>query len=327
MRRILYFILIIITFALAGLFRSMPLLVMLIAELLMIPFMFIVVIYLRRSVSANFAYSGAAITKGECAEAEICVINKGRIPAGRVSFKLSYGNGKEKKTRRKKLSGTALAGKNSLKFDIKPNYCGIIELNLNKVSVFDWLLLFGMSRKVGQTMKIAVFPPFEGNDELEIEMNGASGSTISKDQNGSGGDQKDIREYAEGDQLRHIHKNRTAQMAEPWIREFYSETDSVTGIFLDTKGITRLNEEECDRFYMFIAAFVRSALNGASGVKIRYYDEQLKELRTFEIESEDGFRDIMLALYGIESEPEGNPAALAEPGELIISTDCGVNEK
>ena len=155
--------------------------------------------------------------------------------------KRKKGKGKKRKTVVKKIYGSCGAGETFLTCEERgamTEHCGIYRMDARWVRIYDYISLFSRKKKITAQMEVAVLPtrypmrleylhtaetgderadkkaPFPGNDYEEIRQ---------------------IREYRDGDLIRHIHWKQTARSGNLWVKE-YEEEEEGRFVFSLTAG-------------------------------------------------------------------------------------------
>ena len=298
MSKFAFIALALLTYYLAGMYLSLPLMIMGIAELLMLPFLLVLPRYLRKNVSADFLKQNEAALEHSKTGCKIVIHNKGKLPANRCQLRFRYcyhGDGRRKTA---KLYCGADKGDSSSELLVQAEYCGLVQVKLDRIRVYDYLGLFSASRAVDVSMSIAVFP---NEQALQIIMpesayvsEGLTEYTVNRP--GEANDEiRQIREYQVGDSHRRIHWNQSARTDKLWIKEYERETDTRAEV-LATVG-EELTAEKMSLFYKLLSAVVTGLLENTAAVNVSWYDSEKQTFVSAEVSDSSQCREMLLRLY------------------------------
>jgi hypothetical protein len=275
MRKIGMLLVILVTGYFAGVYRNEPLMVMVVTEVLLMAVMWLFSILLRQTLSIGFASSSGEASMGDCFSCGVAIRNKGLLPVSRFRLSLSsgYEGGKKKP---EIIYGGTLKGEQRLSVDVDCRHCGIARVSADKVKVYDYLSLYSTQKKIGTSMMITVYPKdmaagisLKGLKEAQQIMQGGSAMTP---YSGGNDEIRLLREYREGDSVRHVHWNLTARMDELWVREYDSERDVPLHFFIDLRGLGPANEKdggvEKDGFFVVLNSLLLGLLEDAGYIKV-----------------------------------------------------------
>lgn len=275
MRNIGMLLVILVTGYFAGVYRNEPLMVMVVTEVLLMAVMWLFSILLRQTLSIGFASSSGEASMGDCFSCGVAIRNKGLLPVSRFRLSLSsgYEGGKKKP---EIIYGGTLKGEQRLSVDVDCRHCGIARVSADKVKVYDYLSLYSTQKKIGTSMMITVYPKdmaagisLKGLKEAQQIMQGGSAMTP---YSGGNDEIRLLREYREGDSVRHVHWNLTARMDELWVREYDSERDVPLHFFIDLRGLGPANEKdggvEKDGFFVVLNSLLLGLLEDAGYIKV-----------------------------------------------------------
>ena len=134
---------------------------------------------------------------------------------------------------KRKVRGSSDCGTDSISYKDTAAHCGILTFRVVSLKVFDYLFLF--SGKLEDEMKVVVFPR---RYEMKIEADLVSDGNAEQNQRISFlpgfnyEDIRQIREYRDGDSIRHIHWNQTARSDQLWVKEYEEEINGPVRLFL-----------------------------------------------------------------------------------------------
>lgn len=300
MKKILFLAIVTLTFFVAGFYRYQPLLILLIGELILFLFLFILSRTFRSALSASFAKRSHSIRKGEKRRIQVQVTNHGYLPVSRLLLRMHYGYTEQDWITQKLIGAAGERGVNLLEFDMVAAYCGLIEFQMDELICYDYLSLFSSKKKMSEIMQLAVFPapkvlslalPSMENSEPQMPQ-----TTIGQ----RGEDPLEIhqlREYRDSDSMRHIHWNQSARSDSYWIKEFEKESDALVRLVLDTSDSQTLTTKEWDAFYELVSALVLGLLQNDVRVQVDRYDEKRGGFVADRIETAEQCRILLLHLY------------------------------
>lgn len=301
MSKFAFIALALLTYYLAGMYLSLPLMIMGIAELFMLPFLFYLPRYLRKNVTAGFVKQSESVQENMETDCRIIVSNQGKLPSNRCQLRFRfcyYGDRKEKTVR---LYCGADKSSHETQLLVRAQYCGLAQIKLDRIRVYDYLGLFSASRTVDENMDVAVFP---GEQALQIIMPetayGAEGlSEYTVNRPGESNDEiRQIREYRTGDSNRRIHWNQSAKTDKLWIKEYERETDTRAELLVTAAD--GLTAEELGLFYKLLSAVVLGLLENIAAVRVSWYDNVKNAYVSAEVSDSGQCRDMLLMLYRTE---------------------------
>ena len=197
------------------------------AIVILLPFIMMCIIRLlihskiEVSLSENIGY----LYQQEDAKIILNIENKSILPVlyGTVYIQFFYGHGKRKKEQKVNICTDA---KDSRKFEVivKPEYCGLVNIKVKKVKIYDYFRIYSVSRKGFGEIQLPVWPKKAELKEEEkgILLNRANlDETFSKDRPGDDPSEIfDIRTYREGDRLQRIHWKLSSKKEQILVKEF-----------------------------------------------------------------------------------------------------------
>ena len=299
MKKAAFFLLMLVTWYLAGMYRSRPLMTLCVAELALLVMLFALSRYFRARLSAHFPKRSESTEVGRDTICRVSVVNSGRLPVSRVALRLRVGYQNAGKSTKRRLYGGGKRGESDWDVQIRFPHCGLARVRMDALRAFDYLVLFSASKALSEEMTVAVFP---GEQALTVTVSEFSRreSRLSGEQTVSrSGDAyheiRQIREYRAGDSSRHIHWNQSARTDELWIREYEKETDSTADVFADMTGSADAPQERLSAFYKLLSALILGLLKETAAVRVHWYASQ--GLICKSVRGADECRDMLLALY------------------------------
>ena len=316
MKKIAFLLLMLFTFYWAGMYHSLPLMALCLAELLLFVVLLILPRVLRSRLSVAFPKQKETALANTETICRVAVRNKGKLPVGRIRLRLRVWYAQDTKGVEKKLYGGAACGENLLEFALCPAYCGLLQVRIDRLRAYDYLSLFSSAKRIKEDMLIAICP---GEQALRITLanSGRDQSGVLEEQTVSQpGDTfneiRQIREYRAGDSARHIHRNLSARTDRLWIKEYEKDMDLQSDILLDLTGLSEASTPEKSAFYQLLSALVLGLLRETAVVRV-HWDAPGRAKKTHaNIATEEQCRELLLALYQAE---------LAQGEELLASPE------
>lgn len=278
MRYLTALLLLIATWYLAGMHRQAPMMAVMICGVIVVVLSFVLSFVQRRRISAGMSAPTLCTYKGVQTRFSFHIRNDSRLPVNhfRLNFLMQY-RGDRRKTR-KRLCGCAGDSRhnegNEAEFYFSAPYCGLVDVELRRIRVYDYFRLFSFSKRL-KTDKAQIYVlPYPRDMHILSPMWGSSaGEPVAETVNNTSGDDfseiRLIREYRDGDITRHLHRNYSARTGKLWIKEYYRDNDRIIPVYLDTSSQKKLTPARRDAFYEMVS----SVLTGCSklGLTLRVY--------------------------------------------------------
>ena len=175
---------------------------------------------------------------GKQIKAGISVKNISGCMSLRYEFLLTVGNKGGEKRRKKRLRGVLPpAGEETLWCRFETEYCGIVEICLENVKIYDLLGIFYRKTRWGRTAQIKVMPEFRLMP-LEVSRRTrefqAEAQEFSQQRRGDDPSEiYQIREYREKDSLKDIHWKLSAREEQLMVKERSFPLGCVVLIYID----------------------------------------------------------------------------------------------
>lgn len=184
----------------------------------------------------------AVTGKGKTFTVELEVSSEGRIPVGPIRMTLVCRNILTGMTIKKVITDREKS------FRLTENYCGCVELSLEKVKVYDWTGVIPVSCSNTLGRRVLVMPdtvPLEAVPRLSVSnlMDAEDYSPYKKGQDRS--ETFQIRDYVPGDSLQQIHWKLSSKMDHLMVREASLPVDPSLLLFWD-KRTDQLDPAACD---------------------------------------------------------------------------------
>lgn len=306
MRKLVFAIILAFTFYIAGMYRHPGLMVLFFAEIALTVVMFLACHYMKRNLSLEIPQKSGVARKEQTIWCALTARNKGKLPVScfRVRLKVRYPG--QRTCRTKRIYGESECGENLLQFGILARYCGLVQLKVDKLKVYDYLSLFHAGKSIGQEMTIAVFPT-ESSIETQLWAFLESQGSILPAQAAKGaredGDEvRQIREYRQGDFVRHIHWNQSARTGQYWVKEYERETNAQVCLWIDLSGQRKAARRQLDVFYELLWSFLVGMLKRDMAVQAFWREEGGNGIQTMRVSEGEQCQELFLSLYRLEAQ-------------------------
>ena len=305
MKGITTLLIILILWYIAGIFRQTYIMTLAVCIGLLIVVLIVLSIYQKRKLSVTFKTDKTVTFKNAERAVTIRSLNRSRLPVNRYRLTLAMKYTTDKRPVRKKLFGCS-AGKsadgNELSdFYIKAPYCGVIDIELIRLRVYDPFSVFYSNKKLRESGKLLVFPaetkinvvtqPYGSFEDLPLT------DTPSLKLGDDHSEIRQIREYRPGDLTRYIHRNYSARTDNIWVKEFCKENDRIIDLYLDASTPEASETEGLDAFYELVWSVIASLLDKDVVFSLHWYDNERKQLVSYDVKTRDDLRDAMGRLY------------------------------
>ena len=292
MKRIIYLILLALTAYVAGMFRSLPLLVLFAAGAVSAVVLAVLPHIAKKRITAEFQQKTITAAENETVCCKIKITVGSRLPTGRIKlrFRISYGDGK-----RCTHSEYVQPGQKEAELRLVPEYCGLLTVTLDRLKVFDPLMIFPAAKTINDRSEIAVLPA-----DIAVKINADnygnapedSDSDLSSDIRGEVyGEIRQVREYRDGDPLRHIHCNISARKDEFYVKEFESEPQRNIGFLLDMSSKEKPGAKQRSAVYKTLYSIVAGLMTSGISVTLFCGSESIQLRSTAQL------RNVLCGLY------------------------------
>ena len=287
----------------ASMYRQMPLMVLAIAMLMLDIILLILPRYLKRGIQLSFRKQVQQAEKGKKEQYDIIVENNGKLPVKYLTVELKLYDEKETLIKKYKLRGSGQENLEAISLFTVIPHCGMYKLRVTQMRVYDYLRAFSSSKEVKQQMSIQVLPKVTAIKFIPVNMDihGKQAEDAVREQMRYSGsensDIRQIREYQNGDTLRHIHWNLSARADKLWMKEYERENDSFTRLILDLRPYEGWRTEKKDGFYELLSALIFGFLQADWGLLVCWYDSETGGFISMNIEQAAQYRSMMAKLY------------------------------
>lgn len=294
MRKIIYYIFFIFTFYLAGTHRLKVLNLLVFSELILFIILYLTTRYFIKSVDAKVEIYSGEIKKGNTIKGKIIVANDGYLPITRFSIKIEYFNNKVSKTAVKKIKGYVSArSKIQVEFQMKSEFCGIVNLRIKEIKVYDYLSLFKKKKKGNSHTEILVFPSgyqlkaeIESNNYIYFPLEEGRYSETLVNQPP---EILWIDKYKEGDSMRDIHWKLSARNNEVLSKKYSSDTENRITFFIDLRKEKDVSIEKKDVFYELCSAISLGLVEKKVSHLVRWYDNKKDSIVEILVRTEEDY--------------------------------------
>ncbi len=294
MKKLLCFMLLAATAVAAGMFRSSALLALAVALLGLYFFLFITARSNRKRLSAAFERKVACALVGEETVLRLTMHNTGMRGGLRAKVRLNMRYAGEKKERKRVIKGIAPKRTGEISFTLCAPLCGALTLSVTRVWASDPLGIFAAGSRQASEMTVAVIPSPAQEVFETLWANGESPDEGEENRYGISWAQDDIRqirEYRDGDPLRHIHWNQSAKTDRLWVKEYEGETYLRVGVRLDAEGLGALPPKMADAYIRAAACLTRALLMEIPSVLVVFGDAG-----GIAVQGEEDCREMLLLL-------------------------------
>ena len=316
----------------AGMFRQTWMMVLAVCIGLLAVLMTAAAIYQRLRLRLSLLKSRSIAFKKLEKEVAIKAENRSRLPVNRYKVKLLIRYTTDKTGVKRRLNGCAGGRKenddNISEFYINAPYCGVIRIELKKISVFDPLTLFSSGARIKGSGEILVFPVEKRMNLIMPAVGSYDDIPLTDTRAPKQGDDHSevhlIREYRPGDLTRHIHQNYSAKTDSIWVKEFTKDNDLIFDLFLDTSDSKALKTDEWDAFYEIVFSVLIALVNRDVSVNVHYFDREKGGVSQFSVNNDSLCAELLAKLYFADKDCKreelfGNTDINA-PGRMLITT-------
>lgn len=312
MKKIMYLIVTSITWYLAAMYRSVPLMALTLTELVLFVSMWLLSFYLKYCIRAGFEREMLVCRKGEEPSGNILVENRGIFPAGVVRLRLRICDpDRKKKTSISLFAGSGKRISRKITFPIEKPHCGLLLFKREKLYVYDYLTLFRRKKKQQEELKIAVLPAkrhlrlFLASDPWqEMQLSG-------QDDHGRPGANMDeirqLREHVRGEPYRFIHWKQSARLDKLLIKEYYQSEEESFALSVCPGSWKNKTAVEKDAFYEVLSALLLGILDRGRGVKV-FFEKKDGSVAVRTLWREQDCDEFLIFLYREEEEAAAMPS-------------------
>ncbi len=304
MKKLLFFVIIAASYYIAGMYRQLPLMIFAMMEWVLLFFLLFLSRYLRRQLSLSVPAQSDEAEKDSMKKCYIHIARAGRLPLKKVCIQMKIYDDTGALLQKKRVCKVLNASSGIMELSFCPSRCGLLRIQLYKISVYDYLSLFSASRPIQMELPITVLPksralsvlPPSGEAAANLPEEIPLQSNIKYIGNESR-DIRQIREYRMGDTLRYVHWNQSAKTGKLWFKEFEPEDEPFFELLLDIILPENWQNERRDAFYETVTALVLGLLQSGHRVRVCWYSDNISDFITVPVAGIPEYRSMMRQLY------------------------------
>lgn len=302
MRKVIFILIAAVTLYFAGMYKSLSLMVMFFAELVLCLVMFAISIVLSRKIEACFLndISGAVVNTPQ--GIRISVKNNSIIPINKAKIKLKFKYSDGKKKVKKLYFSAAPRSTEVISFFVTAPCCGLLNMKLTKVYAYDLLSLFSFPKRAKSVLGLNILPntlPISINNTSMLSPESAYDLELSYDTSGYSSEIRHLREYRDGDQIKHIHWNQTARTQQVYVKEFEQESGGSIAVYVLLVTRDKITLPRKSAFYETLYAVILGLLTKFSSIKLftRNYNNNMDI--GFTVKNTDELNEAFFEIYKI----------------------------
>ena len=306
MIKALLIFLVIISWYIAGVVHSMPIMIYSICLTLFMAGMYIITRIYRKKVSFSYESEYKSIISKTDSMININIANNSGMPVARMRLDIRimygfYGN-TTKYVVKQHLYGNCRNSKGKLQFLVNMPYSGPACIYMDRVYLYDYTGAFRTRLRINKHMNIAVLPDVTGN-EMDIDVVYAGGDDNDRrelyiNKRGSSTDDiRQIREYQTGDSYRHIHWNMSARMGSLLVKEYSEETDVTINVVAKVIPEDMNDYAVMGHFYDRLVSLTMAYIGDDNNVNIIWYDHECDMFMTHPVGNRQDCEDVLYELY------------------------------
>ena len=162
MKKITAVLILLVLWYFSGMFRQPAVMSLILCAVFVMLILFGLAIYQLFHIKISLPKAKIITYKNAENRIEFNVGNESRIPVNRFKVIFLSGYSGTKKRIKKKFNGAALGRNenddNICEFFMIPPYCGLVDIELKKIKVYDNIALFSLSKKLKDHVQIFVLP-------------------------------------------------------------------------------------------------------------------------------------------------------------------------
>lgn len=220
---------------------------------------------------------GTAICmKGTAPVLHLELSGAGRLPVPQVKATLVAKNlltGEESRTVVRLSSDEGSLG---LPLDLSSEYCGCLQVSVEKARALDLFGIVGCQLETGETRFVTVFPQPIARDVRVLPSMGQNLDSVVYSPARKGTDATEVfalREYVEGDSLRTVHWKLSAKTGTLTVKEPSLPIDDKVLLFWDHYAQPAVLPEEADAMACVVCSLAQALMNEGRGLTFGFYQE------------------------------------------------------
>ncbi len=292
----------------AGMFRQANVMALAVCVIVLSVFLIALSFYQRSRLRIRFSEKKLVAYKATENRIMLSAENKSLLPVNKYKLTLAVKYHSSETVTKKRFCGCASGRKmkstGQAEFFLTAPYCGVIDIELKRLRVYDYLSFFSSSKKIGGVCQLFVFPSPK-NMNIVFPPGGSRDDLLLSDTRSDkpGDDHSEvriIREYRPGDLSRHIHHNYSAKTGAIWVKEYYKENDYIIDLYLNTAYSGVPSDELWDAFYEITCSLIFSLLSMGFSLHVHWYDKEKMGLAEAEIQNPSDCAGLWVQLYSAD---------------------------
>ncbi len=325
MKKLLFLIVLAAALYVGGMNDRTPVIVCVICLLIVFLISLIFSRVMKRFISAELPHPTATVYKNTESPMTIRIHNKSRVPVSRTAITVSMKYKGSKTESKKKYRSPAPGGSCESEIYFTAPYCGIINAEIKRIRVYDYLYFFSCSKKQSSKNEIFVLPKPKKLRIILPEFGAYTANSITESSSDKSGEDHSeirlVREYRDGDLTKHIHRNYSARTEKLWIKEYNKENDHIFDFTADTSG-TVLTVELLDAMIEILFSAAGTIIENNAIIKLNWYDKNTKAIRSFFVRNTAQLSEAAALIYRSDlsctkDEFSGAAAGLSEKGMTV----------
>lgn len=294
---ILYLCLIVGTIIFAALYRYYFPIVIILLEIIMPIILFIVTLIEQSLLEVRINSKFNVFKKGADIPIDIAIDNKSIFPISKIIFNVlcrdRYGN---EFVFNIQTVCNAKATTN-ITYNIDAKYCGIIDIFIENVCIYDYLSIFKFKKKINKRSSITILPNvYNMDNEIAIhEVICDEGDRYSQYMRGEDTSEIfDIRDYVQGDKLNRVHWKLSSKYDKMIVKEFGYPLSTKLELLLEL--YVDRSQDCCkiaDGLIETLASVSYALIQKGHEHNILWYREDIRELVSERITSREDFERTM----------------------------------
>lgn len=255
------------------------------------------------------------LARGERGVWRLQVENRSLLPLARLTLRLEVCNQLTGACRKDKLALSGVLRRAPEEFPVDAAHCGLLEFQVSKVRVWDYLGLFSLPCAQPPCARLSVDPvPVDPGPVNIPEGQGSRPQPAGTGRKGPGEDY-DLREYRPGDPMRSVHWKLSSKWDELIVREQAETVTPLPLLAFDWSG----SPDRLDRVLDRLSGLSRALLAVQRPHMLIWLDPAGSPVRRV-VSDEKDLRDSLLSLLSAPA-PAAAPFILDKPE--LLSTGAG----
>ncbi|MBE5961118.1 MAG: DUF58 domain-containing protein [Lachnospiraceae bacterium] len=278
--------------------------------------------YVKRNVEIELSVPAQIVKKHNPFQIEIHLRNKTIIPILKMQIRLAYQNQYTKQIQRENVYVTLNGqSKQSIEAEMKSEYCGNLNLRIEKTMLYDFLGLFRFKKKGGKTFVITVLPKqyalenkfVPDNPHVMVEGDLYSDKKAGDDPSEIFG----IREYRYGDRMNRIHWKLTQKEGSLMVKELGFPINCAILILIELPFKEEMETvlKEMDLICSCVFALSNAFIEDGISHYIAWYDQDAGCMRHNKVEKEEELYEMMAMLFDTRVSPKEQNAPASHYAE------------